>query len=76
MLNYIKKQLIKWAEERDELLMKQEWGDKPGEYRPKTLDEIRIENPNKSEEVINYLYEWELECWNLKDPDPIVLTRS
>ncbi|HLD89542.1 MAG TPA: hypothetical protein VI911_00730 [Patescibacteria group bacterium] len=67
----LKNWFMRLCEERDEALMKQTYGDKPGEYRPKTLEEIKLEHPNESEEVIGYLYEFELECWGLKEPDLI-----
>lgn len=69
----LKNWFMRLCEERDELLMKQAYGDKPGEYRPKTLEEIALENPNESEETIRCLYAFELECWGLKEPDSIIL---
>jgi len=69
--NMIKNWFMRLCAKRDEELMKQAYGDKPGEYRPKTLEEIKLEHSNESEEVIGYLYEYELECWDLKEPDPI-----
>lgn len=61
----LKKILYNFLASIDEVRMKQDYGDKPGEYRPRTLEELRKENPEESEEVIGYLYEYELENWDL-----------
>lgn len=49
--------------------MKSIYGDKPGEYRPRTLKEFQKDNPEADEETIKCLYGYELECWDLKKPD-------
>lgn len=76
MINSIKQKLIDFCNERDELLMKQQYGDKPGQYRPRTYNEVKSDNPGADEETVGYLYEGELEFWGLKDPDPIIISKS
>ncbi len=62
------KWLEKWAKERNDLLMKQAYGDKPGEHRPQTEEEIRKycerARPNIDEEGIQALIDQEAFNWD------------
>lgn len=69
ILSWFNQYIKKVCSEIDEARMKSIYGDKPGEYRPRTLKEFQKDNPEADEETIKCLYGYELECWDLKKPD-------
>ena len=59
------KDFIKYSiQAYDEERMKQLYGRLSGEYRPKTLQEIKDDNPDLTSQEHQWLFEYEMIKWN------------